>query len=172
MKKVILLQLAIIASLAVVGQGIKNSKTKTMYIFKTSTLNNGKIYTEAYIRNSIFLKSQPTPCNTCYIEPDFSLPNSIADTLKKILPLKVAEMIDKNIDMLFVLQPTFTGTVVEAHCGWISDKEIKLFSESELNLIRSSLLKVSFKVNSIDKNNKSKLCQPMTIPLSNRYWKK
>ncbi len=172
MKKMVLLQLAILVAFAVAAQGIDSVKSNSKYIFKTSTLNSGRVYTEAYTPSAIFLKSTPKPCNFCHIESDTTLLSSIADTLKKLLPLKVAEMADKNIDMVLAIQPNFNGAVVDAHCGWVYSKELNLFSESELRLIRSYLLKLSFKVVSIDKNNNSQLCQPLTILLSKKYWER
>lgn len=172
MKQLILLHTAIFLAFAALAQKEDNFSSPAKVIYKTSTLSNGRIYTEAYAPNSILIKAQSTPCNFCYIDADFALPSTIADTLKKRLPLKASEMADKNIDLVLTIQPNLKGAVIEAHCGWIYSKEIKLFSESELALIRSTLLKLSFKVTSIDRNNNSQLCQPLTMILDNRYWKK
>lgn len=170
MKSTFFLFLSILANFTVASQDSASVRYGTNFTFKT-TNRNGIIYTDAYCNNSIFLK-QIELCNFCFIENGRSFwVRSITDTINRLFPLKVDQLIEKDITIYVVLKPNIQGAIVDAYLGWGYRKELELFSESELMLIRRSILKLSAKIASVDKCGNTQLCQTLTLSISPKDWR-
>ncbi len=171
MKGAILLFLAILVNFTVASQDSTSVRYGADFTYKT-TIRNGVVYTNAYCNNSFFLK-QMELCNFCFIENGRSFwVGSITDTINRLFPLIVDQLIEKDITFYVVLKPNIQGAIVDAYLGWGYSKKLELFSESELMLIHRSLLKLSAKIASIDKYGNTQLCQTLTISIFSKDWKR